>query len=619
MSVAIGPPYGHGFVHRARYTVDMPASETNRELAELFRDAARILDLKGESAFKAIAFQKVATLLDNLPEDMRALHASGGREAVESIKGIGASSGAIIVDLIETGVSADHESLRASVPPELPLMLEVPGLGPKTVKLIWHERGIETLAALAAAVEDGSLADLKGLGPKKLAQIGEGLALREAAGERRTLGEAIEAARPLHERLAALEGVERVEQGGSVRRGRETIGDLDVVVASAAGAEPAAILSAFADFPEVEKVLGKGETKCSVRLADGLQVDCRVVPPRSFGAALCYFTGSKEHNRHLRGIARKRGLTLNEWGLFEAAEWEAREDEPGAVPAVRPLAGTTEEDVYEALGLTWVPPEMREDSGEIELAAKAELPRPVEAGDYRGDLHCHTHASDGVGSIEEMAAAAKALGHRFLAITDHSVSQGQANGLDARRLARHAAAIRTANERIDGIELLAGTECDILADGRLDYDDAVLAELDWVIASPHAALRQEPARATERLLRAIDNPFVNAIGHPTGRLINSRAGLQPDFAAVFAAAAANGTALEINASYRRLDLGADQARAAVRAGCTLTINTDAHTTRGLDRLAGGLTTARRGWVAKGDVLNCMTLAQLRKFVARKRR
>ena len=596
----------------------MPVSDINRELAELFRDAATILDLKGESAFKAIAFQKVATVLENLPEDMRALHASGGRKAIESIRGIGKSSGAIIVDVLENGSSPDHEALLASVPPELPAMLDIPGMGPKTVKLVWQERGIDTLAGLAAALEDGSLAELRGLGKKKLALIAEGLAMREAAGERRSLGEAVKAAQPLHERLVALEGVDGVARAGSVRRGRETIGDLDFVVSSGPDADPAAILAAFAAFPEVDKVIGLGETRCSVRLEDGLQVDCRVVPPASFGAALCYFTGSKEHNRHLRRLAQRRGWTLNEWGLFDAAEWEARDTGPGSVPVVRPLAGATEEALYETLGLAWVPPEIREDSGEIELASTGGLPRLIEADDYRGDLHCHTHASDGVGSIEEMAQAAKALGHRFLAITDHSVSQAQANGLDVRRLLAHAAAIRAANERIDGIELLAGTECDILADGRLDYADDVLAELDWVIASPHVALRQDSARATDRLLRAIDNPYVNAIGHPTGRLINARTGLQPDFAVVFAAAAASGTALEINANHRRLDLGADQARAAVRAGCTLTINTDAHTTIGLDRLAGGLVTARRGWATRTDVVNCMTLAGLRAFVARKR-
>ena len=507
----------------------MPVSEINRELAELFRDAATILDLKGESAFKAIAFQKVATVLENLPEDVRALHAEGGRKAIESIKGIGKSSGAIIVDVLESGTSPDHEALRSSVPPELPTMLDIPGMGPKTVKLVWRERGIETLAGLADAVEDGSLAELRGLGKKKLALIAEGLAMREAAGERRSLGEAVKAAQPLHEQLVALDGVDGVAQAGSVRRGRETIGDLDFVVSSGPGADPAAILAAFAAFPEVDKVIGLGETKCSVRLEDALQVDCRVVPPASFGAALCYFTGSEEHNRHLRRRARERGWNLNEWGLFDAAEWEARDTGPGAVPTARPLAGATEESVYAALDLAWVPPEMREDSGEIELASTGELPRLIEADDYRGDLHCHTHASDGVGSIEEMAEAAKALGHLFLAITDHSVSQAQANGLDARRLLAHAAAVRAANERIDGIELLAGTECDILADGRLDYDDDVLAELDWVVASPHVALRQEPARATDRLLRAIDNPYVNAIGHPTGRLINARAGLRPDF------------------------------------------------------------------------------------------
>ena len=602
----------------------MPASETNAELAERFRDAAKVLDLKGETAFKAIAFQKVATALENLPDDVKTLHADGGRAAVKSIKDIGASSAAIICDILETGSSPDHDALMASVPPQLLLMLDVPGMGPKTVKLVWQERGIETLADLAAAIDDGSLTTLKGLGPKKLEQIKEGLAMREAAGVRRSLGSALKTALPLLEQLAAIDGVERVEQAGSVRRGRETIGggggggggDLDFVLTTAEGADAATILRTFSESAPVSKVLGLGNTKCSVLTDDDLQVDCRVVPSASFGAALCYFTGSKAHNQHLRGLARKRGHNLNEWGLFESVAWEARENKPGTAPDIEPVAGGSEQDIYDWLGLDWVPPELREDTGEIELAEQGKLPALIEAGDHNGDLHCHTHASDGVGSIEEMAEAAKTLGYAFLAITDHSVSQAQANGLDAKRLVAHAEAIRSINDQIDGIELLAGTECDILADGRLDYDDAILAELDWVIASPHAALRQDTKKATDRLLRAIDSSYVNAIGHPTGRLINRRAGLPLDYAAVFSAAAATGTALEINASYQRLDLAADQARGAVKAGCALTINTDAHTPHGLGKLAGGLVTARRGRVTKADVINCWSLKTLRQFIAR---
>lgn len=596
----------------------MPASETNRELAEHFEIGARMLDLRGANAFKAVAFRKVATRLENLAEDVRAIYASGGRRAIEDIDDIGKSSAGIIVDLLEAGVSGDLDELAADVPPDVVGMLDVPGLGPKTVGMIWREREIETFAALEAALDDGSLLTLKGLGTKKVAQIREGLAMREAATRRRALGAAVRLSRSVRDRLAEIDGVESVESAGSVRRGRETVGDLDFVVASSPDADPAAILRAFSEFPEVESVQGLGSTKSSVRTTDGLQMDCRVVPSSSFGAALCYFTGSKAHNQRLRGRARSRGLTLNEWGLYEAAMWDAREREAGAVPSVTSVAGAAEADIYAALDLAYIPPELREDAGEIERAEAGDLPALIDVCDYRGDLHCHTHASDGVGSIEDMAEAAKALGYRFLAITDHSVSQAQANGLNAERLRRHVRAIREANDRIEGIELLAGTEVDILANGELDYSDDELEALDWVIASPHAALRQDSKRATDRLLRAIRHPCVNAIGHPTGRLINARKGLPLDFPSVFAAAAETGTALEINANYHRLDLAAEHARAAVQAGCRLSINTDAHSPDHLGKLDGGLVTARRGWVRSMDVINCMSVDALRDFVAAKR-
>ena len=596
----------------------MPASQANKELSKLFADAARILDLKGDNAFKAIAFNKVSNLLDDMSGDVRATYAEGGKAAVATIKGIGKSSAEIIGDWIETGRSADYDELAASVPAGLLELLDVPGLGPKTVKLLWHERGVTSLDELSKAIGDGALEGLKGIGEKKITQIREGIALRHAAGERRSLGTATKAASLILSQLREVEGVERAESAGSVRRGRETIGDLDFLVTTKKGGDAAAILKSFSEFPQFERVLVRGESKCSAVTSDGLQVDCRVVPPASFGAAFVYFTGSTNHNKKLRGLALDRGRTLNEWGVFQKDAWEAAAKKPGDAPTLSPEAGATEEEVYAWLGMAWVPPEMREDRGEVELALKDELPTLIEPADYRGDLHTHTNASDGIGTIEEMALAAKALGYKFLAITDHSKSQAQAGGLDAKRLMKHAAAIRKVNEQIDGIELLVGSECDILSDGSLDYEDAVLAELDWVVASPHVALRQEESKATDRILRAIDNPYVNVIGHPTGRLVNKRAGLPLDVAAIFKRAAETVTALEINASYQRLDLSDVHARGALDAGCVLCIDTDAHSPDGLGKLVGGFLTARRAWATKKDVVNCLTLAQVRAFVAKKR-
>ena len=596
----------------------MPASQTNKELSALFADAAKILDLKGDNAFKAIAFSKVSNLLDDMSEDVRAVHAAGGRKALAAVKGIGKSSADIIADYVETGRSVDYEELATSVPAGLLELLNVPGLGPKTVKLLWQERGVTSLDELAKAIDDGALNGLKGIGDKKIAQIKDGIALRHAAGERRSLGTAKKAADLILSQLREIEGVQRAEFAGSVRRGRETIGDLDFLVTTKDGADAAGILARFAGLPQVEAVLVKGETKASVVTHEGMQVDCRVVPPGSFGAAYVYFTGSTAHNKRIRGMALERGHTLNEWGVFPANDFDKLKRKPGEAPAMQPEAGESEEEVYKWLGMAWVPPEMREDRGEVELALEDKLPKLVEAADYKGDLHTHTTASDGVGTIEQMALAAKALGYKFLAITDHSKTQAQAHGLDAKRLVRHAAAIRKANEQIDGIELLAGSEVDILADGSLDYEDAVLAELDWVVASPHVALRQEEKKATDRILRAVDNPYVNVIGHPTGRLVNARAGLPLDFAAVYKRAAETGTALEINASYARLDLSDVHARGALEAGCVLCINTDAHSPEGLGKLTGGFLTARRAWATRADVVNCLTAAKVRAFVAKKR-
>ena len=593
----------------------MPASETNKALSSMFEAMARVLDLKGDGGFRAVSFQKVARLLDDMPGDVRAVYDEGGRKALEAVKGVGKSSAAIIGDFVETGRSVDYEELMASVPAGLLEMLQIGGMGPKTVQAVWRERGVTSVDELAAAIGDGSLKGIKGLGEKKIEQIKQGIALLKKAAGRPRLGTALKTAGPILERLREMEGVRRAELAGSARRGRETVGDLDFLVVAE---DAKAVLDAFAGMPEVDRVLVKGEAKCSVVTHGGLQCDCRVVPEKHFGAAWMYFTGSTEHNKQLRNLAIAKGRTLNDWGVFEREAWEKQERKAGGVPTIAAEASATEAEVYGWFELPWIPPELREGRGEIEAAREGKLPELVEVGHYRGDLHTHTNASDGTATIREMAEAAKALGYKFLAITDHSYAQTQANGLDAKRLLKHAAAVREVNADMSDFELFAGTEVDILADGHLDYEDAVLAELDWVVASPHVALRQEAGKATDRLLRAVENPYVNAIGHPTGRLINQRAGLPIDVRKVAERAAATGTALEVNASYVRLDLSDVHARIALDAGCKLVIDTDAHSTDGLGKLSGGLATARRAWATRADVLNCGTAADIRTLVQKKR-
>ncbi len=598
------------------YRCLMPASQDNKTLASMFATMARVLDLKG-GGFRAISFNKVSRLLDEMPQDVRALHDEGGIKAVEAVKGIGKSSGAIIGDFLADGRSVDYDELLASVPAGLLDMLEISGMGPKTVQAVWQEKGVTSIDELSKAIADGSLAGIKGLGAKKLDQIKGGIELLARGNERRGIGSAAKIVASMIERLGAIDGVSRVEPAGSFRRGKETVGDLDFLIVTD---QPARILTAFSEFAEVDRVLVKGDAKCSILTKDGLQCDARVVPDAHFGAALMYFTGSKEHNTHLRRLALDRGYTLNDWGVFAKDAWEKQQEtrKTGGVPTIKPEAAATEEAIYKWFNLPWIAPELREDRGEIEAAVTGGLPTLIEASDLKGDLHTHTHASDGTASIIEMAEAAKALGYTFLAITDHSKSQIQANGLDADRLLKHVAAIRKANDEIKGIELLAGSECDILSDGRLDYEDAVLAELDWVVASPHVALKQDTKKATDRILRAIDSPYVNAIGHPTGRLINKRDGLPLDMAKVIARAKETGTALEINAAYPRLDLNDLHAKMALDAGVMLTINTDAHTTKGLSANRLGLAVARRAWVTKADVLNCRTLVFIKRWVAAKR-
>jgi len=587
----------------------------NAQLADLFATFAAIMEIKGESPFKAIAFSKVSRILKDMTLDVRQASEEGKLAAIE---GIGKSSQAIIEEFIRTGRSTDFDEVAASVPAGLLPLLEIPGLGPKTIALLWKERNVTNLEELVKAIDSGALAGLKGIGAKKVESIKQGIALRSQAGERMGIVEAMPVAQGLLDRLLQLPGVERAQIAGSLRRRRETIGDVDLICGVAAAAAGQKISSAFVKFPEVERVLGEGPTKASVLTTGGLQVDLRIVPVDNFGAALLYFTGSKDHNVKLRGRAQDRDLTLNEWGLYKISEYDKAAKKTAQAPAAKPVASRSEADVYKALGLSYVEPELRENRGEVEAAANGTLPKLIQLSDIRGDLHSHTTASDGTATIEQMAEAALARGYEYLAITDHSKSQVIANGLTAERLLKHAAAIRKVGDRLKGITLLAGCEVDILADGRLDFEDAVLAELDIVVASPHIALKQESDKATDRILRAIENRYVTVIGHPTGRLINRRAGLPLQFDRVFAAAAQTGTALEINAGYPRLDLNDIHARAALAAGVWLAIDTDAHSTEGLAEIGWGIDVARRAGATADRVLNCLPKSQLLQRIRQKR-
>jgi len=587
----------------------------NDDLSELFETFAALLQIKGEPVFKAISFSKVSRILKETSVDIRKAVADG---SIADIDGIGPSSRKIIEEFVATGHSTDFDQVAASVPGGLLPMLKIPGMGPKTISLFWKERGIESLDQLVQAIDTGKLEGLKGIGQKKIDQIKEGIAFAAQAGTRMGIGPALEIAQALLEKVRELKGVERAEMAGSLRRRRETIGDVDIVCALKKPEEGDAVSKAFTKLPEVQKVLGQGRTKASIVTKENLQVDLRIVPSIHFGAALQYFTGSKEHNVKLRSLANAKGMTLNEWGLYRLSDYEKAEKKTGEAPAAKAIASKTEEEIYSALGMATPDPVLREDRGEIDAARDGKLPHLIALSDIRGDLHSHTTASDGADSILGMAEAAKALGYEYLAVTDHSKSQVIANGLTAERLLKHIKDIHKAGNQIKGITLLAGCEVDILADGHLDFEDDILGELDIVVASPHVALRQEQDKATERLLRAIDNPYVNIIGHPTGRLIAARAGLPLDFPRIFKAAAANGTALEINASYPRLDLDDIHARAAVNAGVMLAIDTDAHETKGFMSMQYGIAVARRAWVGTESVINCLKLSALLDFIKRKR-
>ncbi len=583
---------------------------TNAELATIFAEMAGILELTGANRFRVNAHDRVARVLEALPDDVAELADDPAR--LTAIDGIGEGSAKKIIEYVETGRIGEHDELRREVPAGLLDVLKVPGLGPKTVRALWEKGGVVDIATLRAKLESGELESIPRMGKKTLENIRDNLAYADQAGRRLRLGAALPIAENIVEHLQRLEGVTRLEYAGSLRRGRETIGDIDILACTD---DPAALTDAFTGMGHVDRVIASGETKSSVRLADGVQVDLRIVDPDAFGAALLYFTGSKEHNVVLRERSIKRGMRLNEYGLFPDEGADGRDDDrPPQKRGISPVASRREEEIYRALDLPYIPPELREDRGEFDH----DLPELVEVDDIRAELHAHTTASDGTMSIDELAEEARARGLHTIAVTDHSRSSVQANGLSDDRLREHIDAVRDANTRIEGITLLAGSEVDILADGRLDYGDDLLAELDVVVASPHSSLRQDRKKATARLLRAIRHPLVHILGHPTGRMINSRPGLDPDISRLVDAAVEHETALEINANPARLDLRDTHVRAAVDAGALLAINTDAHSPAHFDFLRYGVLTARRGWLPADRCLNTWSSRTLHAWLKRSR-
>lgn len=570
----------------------------NHEITAIFNEMADLLEIQGEQVFRINSYRRAARTVKDLADDIETIAEAG---ELSKLAGIGKATAAKIEEYLAGGQISKHQELLKSVPAGLPALLKIPGMGPKKIALAWKELGVGDIEDLKRVIESGELAKLKGMGSKSVEQIASGLEFAKGTSERTPLGMAWPLADELAERMRKVKGVRRVEISGSLRRGCETIGDLDLLCEAKDGE---AVVKTFTTLPHVKKVLASGKTKGSiiVERRDGgeIQVDCRVVPRDSFGAALQYFTGSKEHNVRLREIAGRKKWKLNEWGLFDGD---------------KQLAGKDEASIYKMLNVPFAPPEQREDRGEFDLTEPESL---VTLKDIRGDLHSHTTASDGKTDAETMARAAADLGYEYIAITDHSKSSAVANGLSIDRMWQHIEKLRELNKRLDTITILVGCECDILADGTLDYPDKVLAACDFVVASVHSAMRQEREKITARILRALENPYVSVLGHPTGRLINRREPMDLDMASVVAKAAETGTALEINASWQRLDLNDRHVRMAVEAGVKVCINTDSHSVQQFEQMKLGVATARRGWVRRKDVINALALPSLRKWIVKKR-
>jgi DNA polymerase (family 10) len=570
----------------------------NADIARVFEQIADLLEIEGANPFRIRAYRNAARELEMLGVPAAEMLARG--EDLKELPGIGDDLAAKIAEIVATGSCRALEKLRQELPPTITQLLEIPRLGPRRVRTLYEQLGVETLAQLAQAARSGRIRQLAGFGPRTEEAILAALASKATATNRLERAIAAQYAEPLREELARAPGVQQAVIAGSYRRAQETVGDVDILVTAAAGSP---VMERFVRYDEVSEVLAHGETRATVLLKSGLQVDLRVVAPDSLGAALLYFTGSKAHNIALRRIAQARGLKLSEYGVFRGK---------------RRVAGATEESVYRALSLPWIAPELRENHGEIEAARAGKLPRLVERADLRGDLHVHTRASDGHDTLRAMAEAARDAGLEYVAITEHSRRLAVAHGLDPQRLRQQMAEIDALNADLEGITVLKGIEADILEDGRLDLPDEVLAECDLVIGAVHSALELPRAKQTRRVLRAMENPRLGILAHPTGRVIGTRAACEIDMLRVVRQARDCGCFLELNAQPQRLDLLDVHCQLARDEGVLVAISSDAHGVRDYANLDWGIGQARRGWLGRDDVLNTRPLSSLRKLLARRK-
>jgi len=572
----------------------------NRELADTFTLVADLLEIKGEIIYKTLAYRKAAESLTSLGRDAKEYWKEG---KLEDIPGVGKAIAEKIDELLSTGKLGFLEKLEAEIPPGLAGWLQVPGMGPKKAAMIWKQLGITKLADLEKAAREGKLRDLPGMGEKSETQIITGIESLGRRSGRIPLGRAWPLAQQIIAALKQVEGVTAAEPAGSLRRMRPTVGDLDILLAAK---DSGPVMEAFTSLPGVLRVVGKGEFKSSIEFTDGVRAQLWVHPPEEFGTALVYATGSKDHNVRLREMALNKGLSLSDHSFVKT-------DGSGEILCA------TEEEVYAALGLPWIPPELREDHGEVQAAKAGKLPDLIELKDIRADLQTHSNWSDGKLTMLEMARAAAKRGIKVIAFTDHSISLGVTGGLSMERHADQQVEIEAAQKELGtSIRILHASEVEIKADGSLDYPDEFLASLDLVVASMHTGLRQPREKVTQRTINAIRNPHVDIIGHPTGRLIPEREGADLDMDAVLAAAAESGVALEINAHPSRLDLDDVYARRAKELGIPISINTDAHSEADLDMLHFGVATARRAWLTKEDVINTWPTEKLLKWLKKRK-
>lgn len=573
----------------------------NNEIALIFERISDMLSVLDENPFKIRAYKKAALNISELGED---IEERAEQDNLTDIPGVGKDLAAKVKEYIDTGKIGEYEKLSKTVPLEVIELLRIQGLGPKTLALLFKELKVRSLSDLEKVLDGDEILEFKGLGEKKIKDIKKGISIFKESKERTLLGAALPVSEQVRDAIENMPGTEGTVAAGSLRRFRETVKDIDILTMSD---NTEKTVKAFTQMPFVKHILASGSTKGSIIAGDGLnagiQVDLRVVGPESYGAGLQYFSGSKAHNVRVRSLATKKGLKINEYGVYKGD---------------KKIAGETEREVYESLGLPLIPPELREDRGEIEAALEGKLPDLIELSDIKGDLHMHSTWSDGKATIKEMAESAKKLGYSYVAITDHSPSSVIANGLSVKRLTEKKKELEKADKEIKGIKILMGTEVDIKSDGTLDYPDKVLKELDVVIASVHSGFKMDIEKMTERILCAVRNPYVHAIGHPTGRLINERDPYEVDIDKLIDAALEYGKALEVNGSYQRLDLKDLHVRKAVEAGVKIIISTDAHRPEQLLQMKLGVGTARRGWVEKKSVLNTLDTKELLKWLSMNR-